>query len=59
MEKQKLKVEYTGGVANEAFERALTAFLYEHGFVWYGQGIDLNTGVRDMAFEKVRVVYGS
>jgi hypothetical protein len=34
------------------FDIAITRFFKSLGFKWYGQGMDLESGIRDISFEK-------
>lgn len=34
------------------FDRAITAFFEERGWEWVGQGVEIETGARDISFER-------
>ena len=51
----KIKITYTGGIDRD-LDRKILDFFEGLGFVWTGQGIELENHIRDIAFEKVEEV---
>jgi hypothetical protein len=48
-----LKTVYTGGKINNDLEVALKAVVEQFGYKWHGQGMGLESGKRDICFEKM------
>lgn len=47
----KLKVTYTGGLDSK-LDKKICSFFEGLGFEWRGQGMETETQIRDIAFEK-------
>ena len=51
IKEKRLTIEYIGKVNNE-MDDALKKLLKEYGWKWSGQGVESETGVRDIGFYK-------
>lgn len=53
LQKDELKVFYDAHDGIDAeLEQDLSSVIEKHGYTWYGQGIEVLTVIRDIAFAK-------